>query len=200
MKVLIACEVSGIVREAFRARGHDAWSCDLLPTEKPGQHFRCDVLSILDQGWGMMIAHPPCKFLALCQAWRRKPSKRDATLYGLDPDDTTWRLEQRALALRFAKELWEAPIPRIAIENPKSLLSTNMAPKTQTIHPYEYGHGETKETWLWLKNLPPLRPTNIVEGREERVWKMGPSETREQDRSRTYQGIADAMADQWGSL
>jgi len=204
MKILIACEFSGVVREAFRALGHDAWSCDVLPCEQYGKwydkHIRGDVLERLSDGWDAMIAHPPCKFLALCQAWRKRPSKKDCELYGLDPANETWRLEQRELAVEFARALWNAPIGRICLENPKSILSTRLARKTQTIHPWQFGHGETKETWLWLKNLPTLKATNIVEGREERIWKMPPSDTRTQDRSRTYTGIAAAMAEQWGSL
>jgi hypothetical protein len=204
MTILIACEFSGVVRRAFRARGHEAWSCDLLPAEDGSEfHLQGDVLTMLANckwPWDLMLGHPPCKFLALCQAWRRRPSKKDCQLHGLAPDNETWRLEQRELAVAFAKRLWEAPVARIALENPKSILSTRMAPKSQTIHPWQFGHGETKETWLWLKNLPPLKPTNIVEGREQRVWKMPPSETREQDRSRTYTGLAEAMAEQWGSL
>lgn len=201
MRVLIACEFSGVVRNAFRARGHDAWSCDLLPAEDGSQyHIQANVLEHIGRGWDLMVAHPPCKFVALCQAWRKHPSRADAAKHGLEANDTTWRQQQRDLAIAFAVSLWKAQIPKIALENPKSLLSTHLAPKTQTIHPWEFGHGETKETWLWLKNLPPLKPTNIVEGREARVWKMPPSATREKDRSRTYTGIAEAMAAQWGPL
>lgn len=205
MRVLVACEFSGVVRDAFAKLGHDAWSCDLIPCERGGKYLLGDVLgkefgAFKSNHWDLMIAHPPCKFVALCQAWRKHPSKLDCELFGLDPKNDTWRAEQREKAVRFATALWNAPIKRICLENPKSILSTRMAPKTQTIHPWQFGHGETKETWLWLKNLPKLIPTNIVEGREERIWKMPPSETRTQDRSRTYEGIAAAMAQQWTNI
>lgn len=199
MKILIACEFSGTVRDAFIARGHDAMSCDLLPTEKPGPHHQGDVLAILDQGWDMMIGHPECTFLALCQVWRKHPSRADAQKYGLAINDTEWRPKQRAAALEFFRALWNAPIPRICLENPMSIAS-RIEKKSQTIHPWQFGHGEKKETWLWLKNLPQLRPTNIVAGREERIWKMPPGENRKRERSRTFQGIADAMANQWSNL
>ena len=196
MNVLIACEFSGIVRDAFRARGHEAWSCDLLPCEgDQAWHYEGDVLSFLYfADWDLMIAHPPCTYLALCQAWR----------CNRDPE----RAKLREDAVAFATALWNAPIPRIAIENPKSQLSTMMAPKSQTIHPWQYGHREMKETWLWLKGLPQLKPTNIVgpppskESPErkdwERIWRMPPGPDRAKARSRTYQGVAEAMAEQWG--
>jgi hypothetical protein len=208
LRVLVACEFSGIVRDAFAARGHDAWSCDLLETESPGfgvKHYQGDVLNHLREGWDLMIAHPPCTFLALCQAWRKHPSKADAKKYGLNPKDTTWRREQRDKAIIFAKELWNAPIKQICLENPKSILTTWMAKKSQTIHPWQFGHREMKETWLWLKNLPSLKPTNNVydemmklsRKERERVHYASPGENRMKDRSRTYQGVADAMAAQW---
>lgn len=185
MRVLIACEFSGIVREAFRKRGHDASSCDLLPTEIPGKHIQDDVLYVLDQGWDLMIAHPPCTHLAVSGA--------------------RWFAEKRAdgrqqAAIDFFMTLANAPIDRIAIENPISIMSTKWRKPDQIIQHWQFGHGETKATCLWLKNLPELQPTDIVDGREGRVWKEPPSEDRWKNRSRTYTGIADAMADQWQDL
>lgn len=180
MRVLVACEFSGIVREAFKARGHDAWSCDLLPTEIPGQHIQGDVLSILDAGWDLMIAHPPCTHLAVSGARWFKDKQVD-----------------QQEALKFVRALLSAPILRIALENPVSIISTKIRKPDQIIQPWMFGHGETKATCLWLKGLPKLIPTNIVDGREGKVWKMPPSKTRWMDRSRTYQGIANAMAEQW---
>lgn len=188
MKILVACEFSGRVRDAFAARGHDAWSCDTKPSETPGQHIQDDVLKILNDGWDLMIGHPPCTFLALCQIWRKyKPGQE-------------WRKAEEEEAVSFFRKLWECNIPRICIENPMSVASTRVARKTQTIHPWQFGHGEKKTTWLWLKNLPLLMPTNIVEGREARVHRMPPGPDRKKNRSRTYPGIADAMAEQWGRV
>ena len=192
MRVLVACEFSGIVRDAFRARGHDAWSCDLLPTERPGQHIQHDVhlyrfkveggpWSLLADGWDLMVAHPPCTHLAVSGARWFKGKER----------------EQKE-ALRFVEELLAAPIPRIALENPISIISSRIRKPDQIIQPWMFGHGETKATCLWLKNLPKLVPTNIVEGREARVHRASPGPDRWKERSRTLQGIADAMADQWG--
>ena len=180
MRILIACEYSGTVRDAFRARGHDAMSCDLLPTERPGPHYQGSVVDILDDGWDMMIAHPPCTHLAVSGArwWKDK------------------RAEQ-AEALDFVRDLMAAPIPRIAIENPVSIISTAIRKPDQIVQPWQFGHGETKATCLWLKGLPKLVPTDIVDGREARIHKMSPSPDRWKERSRTYQGIADAMAAQW---
>lgn len=182
MKILVACEYSGKVREAFRKLGHDAWSCDLLPADDNSPyHLQCDVLTVLDQGWDLMIAHPPCTHLAVAGArWFKNKQKE--------------QLE----ALEFVQQLLDAPIAKIALENPVSIISTRIRKPTQTIQPWQFGHGETKRTCLWLKNLPPLRPTDIVEGREQRIWKMPPSKDRWKQRSETYQGIADAMAAQWG--
>lgn len=183
MRVLVACEYSGTVRDAFRALGHGAMSCDLLPTEVPGPHYQGDVRDVLDDGWGLMIAHPPCTHLAVSGArWFNEK-----------------RVEQ-AEALAFVRMLMLAPIPRVCIENPVSIISSHIVPATQTIQPWQFGHGETKATCLWLKNLPPLEPTNIVEGREQRVHRMPPGPNRWKERSRTYQGIAQAMAQQWGAL
>ena len=183
MKVLVACEYSGIVRDAFAARGHDAMSCDLLPTERPGQHFRGDVMKVLRGGYDLMVAHPPCTHLASSGArWFKD------------------RMGLQADAIDFFMALAESPIERIAIENPVGIMSTKWRKQDQYIQPWQFGHGETKKTGLWLKNLPPLVPTDIVEGRESRVHRMPPSADRWKERSRTYQGIADAMAEQWGSL
>ena len=181
MRVLVACEYSGTVRDAFIARGHDALSCDLLPTEKPGPHHQGDVSDILWDGWDLMIAHPPCTHLAVSGArwWKDKQ-------------------DEQAEALYFVGMLMAAPIPRIALENPVSKISTAIRKPDQIIQPWQFGHGETKATCLWLKGLPKLVPTNVVEGREARIHKMPPSKDRWKERSRTYQGIADAMAAQWG--
>lgn len=184
MRVLIACEFSGIVRRAFRARGHDAYSCDFLPAGDGSPfHLRQDVMEALGEGWDLLVAHPPCTHLAVSGA-RWFASKRP---------------EQEA-ALDFVRALMAAPVPRIAIENPVSVISSRIRKPDQVIQPWMFGHGETKATCLWLKGLPKLRATNVVEGREQRIWKMPPSETRSRDRSRTYPGIAEAMAEQWGGL
>ena len=183
MRVLVACEFSGIVRDAFAARGHDAWSCDLLPCERGGQHIQGDVILHLNDGWDVMIAHPPCTHLAVSGARWFKDKK-----------------QEQADAIRFVESLWNAGIFRIAIENPVSILSTRsiLGKPTQIIQPWQFGHGEVKATCLWLKNLPKLTPTNIVEGRHARVHREPPGPDRWKNRSRTYQGIADAMAEQWG--
>ena len=181
MRVLVACEFSGIVRDAFRARGHGAWSCDLLPSERPGFHFCGNVLDYVDDDWDMMIAFPPCTHLASSGA-RWFGEKREA----------------QGDALRFVRRLLDAPIPRIALENPIGVISTRIRKPDQIIQPWQFGHGETKATCLWLKNLPPLMPTAVVEGRKGRVWREPPGPDRWKNRSRTYQGIANAMADQWG--
>ena len=182
MRVLVACEYSATVRDAFIARGHDAVSCDLLPTEKPNNsHYQGDVFDIINDGWDLMIAHPPCTHLAVSGArwWKGK-------------------LQEQADALTFVAMLMNAPIQRIALENPISKISTAIRKPDQIIQPWQFGHGETKATCLWLKGLPKLVPTNVVEGREARIHKMPPSKDRWKERSRTYQGIADAMAAQWG--
>lgn len=181
MRVLIACEFSGIVREAFRRKGHDAVSCDLLPTEIPGQHIRGDVSQILGDDWDLLIAHPPCTHLAVSGA-RWFADKR----------------EEQAEALEFVRMLLDAPIERVALENPISIISTRIRKPDQIIQPWQFGHGETKATCLWLKGLPKLQPTHIVEGRTARVHHMPPGPDRWKDRSRTYEGIAEAMANQWG--
>lgn len=181
MKILIACEFSGIVREAFRDKGHDVWSCDLLPTEIPGQHLEGDVCGYLAGGWDMLIAFPPCTHLAVSGArWFKDKQK------------------ERWEAIKFFMALIEAPIQRIAIENPIGIMSTVYRKPDQIIQPWQFGHGETKATCLWLKGLPKLEPTKIVSGREGRVWKEPPGKDRWKNRSRTYKGIAEAMAEQWG--
>ncbi len=185
MRVLVACEYSGRVREAFRKLGHDAWSCDLLESEDNSQfHIQGDVLPLMSFGWDLMICHPPCTHLAVSGA-RHFAAKRES---GVQQE-----------ALEFVGRLLDAPIPMIALENPVSIISSHFRKPDQIIQPWQFGHGETKATCLWLKGLPKLVPTNIVEGREARVHRMPPSPVRWKERSRTYQGIADAMAAQWGS-
>lgn len=186
MKALIACEFSGIVREAFKARGHDAWSCDYLDTEIPGQHIKGDVLEILNDGWDLMIAHPPCTYFA--------------------NSGVRWLIERPArwpkliAAVRFWNKLYKASVEKICIENPipHKHAKQYIGDYTQLIQPWQFGHPETKATCLWLKNLPKLKPTNIVEGRMPRVHYESPGPDRWKNRSRTYQGIAEAMAEQWG--
>lgn len=180
MRVLVACEFSGTVRDAFRKRGHDAMSCDLLDTEAPGPHYKGDVRDVLHDGWDLMIAHPPCTHLAVSGArWFKE------------------KQTEQAEALEFVRVLLDAPIARIALENPISIISSRIRKPDQIIQPWQFGHGETKATCLWLKNLPLLKPTNIVEGREARVHKMPPSADRWKLRSMTYSGIAEAMGEQW---
>jgi hypothetical protein len=181
MKILIACEFSGIVRDAFKARGHNAISCDLLKTAKPGKHYQGNVLDIMGNGWDMMIAHPPCTHLCVSGARWFKDKQ-----------------EEQKEAIAFFMCLINAPIPKIAVENPIGIMSTHYHKPSQIIQPWQFGHGETKATCLWLKNLPLLTPTDIVNGREARIHKMSPSKNRWKERSLTYQGIADAMATQWG--
>jgi len=186
MRVLVACEFSGVVREAFRKRGHDAWSCDLLPAEDGSEfHLHIDVRRVFHplgpDHFDLMIAHPPCTHLAVSGArWFKDRQK-----------------EQKD-ALEFVRLLMNAPVERICIENPISIISSRIRKPDQIIQPWMFGHGETKATCLWLKNLPKLVPTNIVDGREARVHRMPPGKDRWKERSRTYQGIADAMAEQWG--
>ena len=184
MKVLVACEYSGRVREAFRKKGHDAWSCDILPSEDNSPyHIQQDVKDVLSGKWDMLIAHPPCTHLAVSGArWFKD------------------KVEEQKEAIEFFLHLANYPIERVAVENPVSIMSTRWRKPDQIIQPWMFGHGETKATCLWLRNLPPLIPTDIVDGRYPAVHKMGPSPDRWKNRSRTYQGIADAMADQWGCL
>jgi site-specific DNA-cytosine methylase len=183
MKVLVACEYSGSVRDAFIRAGHDAMSCDLLPTDVPGPHYQGNVLDVIGDGWDLMIAHPPCTHLAVSGArWFKEKQK------------------EQAEALDFVRLLLAAPVPSIALENPVSIISSRIRKPDQVIQPWQFGHGETKATCLWLKNLPLLQPTNIVEGREARIHRMRPSPDRWKERSKTYAGIAAAMAEQWGML
>lgn len=196
MRVLVACEFSGTVREAFRSLGHDAMSCDILPSDMPGPHYQGDVRDVLGDGWDMMVAHPPCRYLAVSGMHWTKRGLRDPQL----TED----------AIGFVMMLMSAPIERIAIENPVSIISSRIRKPDQIINPYEFGHDASKKTCLWLKNLNHLRPTKfiepmVVDGKKR--WsdqtasgqnKLGPSEDRWKLRSKTYQGIADAMASQWG--
>lgn len=183
MKVLVACEYSGRVRDAFIRGGHDAMSCDLLPTDVEGPHYQGDVFDIIDSGWDLMIAHPPCTDLAVSGARHFAAKIADG---------------RQGRALDFVRRLLDAPVERIALENPISIISSKIRKPDQIIQPWQFGHGETKATCLWLKNLPKLVPTNIVEGREARIHKMPPSADRWKKRSETYLGIASAMAEQWG--
>lgn len=184
MKILIACEYSGRVREAFRNKGHDAWSCDLFEDSEDSSpfHRKEDCLKVIDEGWDLMVAHPPCTHLSVSGS-RHFPAKRADG--------------RQQAAIEFFMSLATANIPRIAIENPVCIMSTHWRKPDQIIQPWQFGHGETKATCLWLKGLSKLTPTNIVEGREHRIHMMPPSPTRWKERSRTYQGIAEAMASQW---
>jgi site-specific DNA-cytosine methylase len=184
MRVLVACEYSGAVRDAFRARGHDAMSCDLLPTDVDGPHYQGSVFDILNDGWDLMVCHPPCTDLAVSGA-RHFPAKIADGRQGA--------------ALDFVRRLLDAQIPRIALENPISVISSKIRKPDQVIQPWMFGHGEVKATCLWLKNLPLLTPTDIVDGREPRVHRMPPGPDRWKERSRTLSGVAAAMADQWGN-
>ena len=183
MRVLVGCEFSGIVRDAFRKQGHEAWSCDLLPSEtNPQWHIQGNVLSVLNNQWQLAIFHPPCTHLAVSGArWFKS------------------KLLEQAAALDFVRQLMQAPISRIALENPISIISSRIRKPDQIIQPWQFGHGETKATCLWLKNLPLLRETKVVKGRKARVHREPPSTDRWKNRSRTYAGIAQAMAEQWGT-
>jgi hypothetical protein len=183
MKVLVACEYSGTVRDAFIARGHDAMSCDLLPTDVPGPHYQGDMFDLDLGSFDLVIAHPPCT--ALCVSGNRYYAGTEA----------------REEAAQFIWRIWTSDAPRLAIENPVGVINTLLPemPKPQYIQPWQFGHGETKKTGLWLRNLPPLMATQVVEGREQRVWRMAPSPDRWKLRSATYPGIAGAMAEQWAS-
>lgn len=183
LRVLVACEFSGTVREAFAARGHDAWSCDVLPTDVPGQHYQCDVREVLDKDWDLMIAHPPCTHLAVSGA-RWFANKR----------------AEQAEALDFVRLLLDAPIPHIALENPVSVISTRIRKPDQVVQPWMFGHGEVKATCFWLKGLPLLEPTEYAVGRAARIHRLPPSPDRWKIRSKTFEGIAKAMAAQWGTF
>ena len=184
MRVLVACEYSGAVRDAFRAMGHDAVSCDLLPTDVPGPHHQGSVIDIINDGWDMMIGFPPCTHLAVSGARWFAAKRADG------------RQQQ---AIDFFMALANADIPKIAIENPVCIMSTQWRKPDQIIQPWQFGHGETKATCLWLKGLKKLRPTDIVDGREPRIWKLPPSADRWKIRSKTFAGVAQAMAQQWGA-
>ncbi len=186
LHVLVACEFSGTVRDAFAALGHDAISCDLLPSERPGRHWQGDVRQLLaatERPFDLVIAHPPCDHLAVSGA--------------------RWFAEKRAdgrqqAALEFVRVFMELDVPRVAIENPVSIISSKFRKPDQIVQPWQFGHGETKATCLWLKGLPKLQPTDVVDGRENRVHRMAPSPDRWRERSRTFPGLAAAMAEQWG--
>ena len=187
MRVLVACEASGVVRDAFRALGHDAWSCDLIPAYKGSQEFHIvgDALEVAYSGeWDLMVAHPPCTHLSVSGAMHFPEKRADG---------------RQQLALEFVRRLMDAPIHRIAIENPVSVISSFVRPPDMSFQPYQFGHGETKRTCLWLKNLPKLEPTLEVEGREPRVHWLPPSKDRARLRAETLPGVASAMAEQWGN-
>ena len=197
MRVLVACEYSGEVRDAFLRRGHDAMSCDLLPTDAQGPHYEGDVRDVIEDGWDLMIAHPPCTYLSVSGMHWTTRGLRDTKL----TED----------ALEFVKYLLDAPVPRIALENPVSIISRRVRKPDQIIQPWQFGHDASKKTCLWLKGLPHLVPTDMVEPRivegGKKRWgnqcdsgqnKLGPKEDRWKERSKTYRGIAEAMAEQWG--
>lgn len=204
MKVLVACEFSGIVRDAFKAKGHNAWSCDLLPTEKPGQHIQGDVLEILGNGWDLMIAHPPCTYLSGAGLhWNKKRQGRQ---------------KKTIEAFNFFMNLYNAPINKVCVENPVGYINSHFRQANQIINPYFFGEPQQKRTCLWLKNLPKLywhkentlfekktavdkpKPNYVDKSGKKRYFtdKLSPSKDRWKIRSRTFQGIADAMAEQWG--
>lgn len=186
MRILVGCEFSGVVRRAFRALGHEAYSCDLLPSEDDSpHHIQGDVLDNLDEGWDLAIFHPPCTDLAVSGARHFKEKIADG---------------RQQKALDFVRRLMDAPVPKIAIENPISVISSKIRKPDQIIQPWMFGHGETKATCLWLKNLPKLTPTNLVDGREARVHKMAPGPNRWKMRSRTFDGVAQGFAEQWGGV
>jgi len=194
VRVLVACEYSGVVRDAFIKGGHEAMSCDIIPTDVPGPHYQGSVLDILDQGWDLMIAHPPCTYISNAGARFLYPGKilnKDRYAIGME-------------AVEFFMKLYNANIPKIAVENPIPSRIFGLPQYSQTIQPYEYGHPFQKRTCLWLKNLPLLKPTNIVKKRESTKvagnWFNAGGKDRQKNRAKTFQGIADAMADQWGNL
>jgi len=188
MKILIGCEESQTVTVAFRNLGHEAYSCDLQRCSggHPEWHLQMDVFDAIKlKKWDLIILHPPCTYTAICgNRWY-------------------WNSPLRLEASRFTKSLWEAACnacDSVVLEQPKTTIQRYIGKRTQTIHPWQFGHGETKETWLWIKWLPNLVPTNIVDGRKNKIWKMQPSKERGKLRSKTYKGIAEAMATQWGGL
>ena len=185
MKVLIACEYSGVVRDAFLRGGHEAMSCDILETESPGPHYKGDLFDVIDYPWDLAIFHPPCTHLSVSGSRHFAEKKMDGR-------------QQAAVSFFMRIVRQSSHIPKVAIENPVCIMSSLYRKPDQIIQPWQFGHGETKATCLWLKGLPLLTPTEIVEGREARIHRMPPSADRWKERSRTYQGIADAMALQWG--
>lgn len=194
MKVLVACEYSGTVRDAFIAQGHEAMSCDIIPTDVPGPHYQGDVRDVLDNGWDLMIAHPPCTYLSNAGARFLYPKGK------LNKARLKLGMEGRA----FFMTLWNADIPMIAIENPTPSTVFNLPPRTQVIQPYEFGHPVQKRTCLWLKGLPPLRPTRVVKNPQSSKipgnWFNKGGKDRQKNRAKTFDGIARAMASQWGAL
>ena len=185
MRVLVGCEYSGIVRDAFIAMGHEAMSCDLLPTEKPGPHYQGDIFDVIDYPWELAIFHPPCTHTSCSGAkhfWYKKLDGR----------------QQAAVSFFMGLVRRSEHIQKTCFEQPMSIISTLYRKRDQVIQPHDFGHGETKATWLWLKGLPHLIPTDTVDGREHRIWKMSPGPERARERSRTFAGIAKAMAEQWG--
>jgi len=185
VRVLIACEYSGRVRDAFIAQGHEAMSCDLLPTDVPGPHYQGDVFDVMDYPWDLMIGHPPCTDLSVSGARHFEAKRMDG---------------RQQASVSFFMRLAKSDIPMIAIENPVCIMSSLWRKPDQIIQPWQFGHGETKATCLWLKGLPLLEPTSVVDGRDDRIHKLPPSPDRWKLRSETYQGIADAMAQQWGGF
>ncbi len=184
LKVLVACEYSGTVRDSFIRGGHDAMSCDLLPTETPGPHYQGDVRDLLEYPWDLLIAHPPCTHLAVSGARHFEAKRMDG---------------RQQAAVSFFMRLANCGIPRICIENPVCIMSELWRKPDQIIQPWQFGHGECKATCLWLINLPALVPTDVVDGREQRIWRMPPGPDRWKERSRTFSGVAEAMAEQWGA-
>lgn len=187
MKVLVGCEYSRIVAEAFEAKGHEVLSCDLIEAEKPGRHYKGSVFDVIDFPWDLGIFHFPCTDSAVSGALHFEKKKLDGRYYA---SNSLWLHGWRRAS----------HIPKVCFEHPVSVISSLFRKPDQTIQPWQFGHGEQKATCLWLRGLPLLQPTNIVEGREQKVWKMPPSENRWKDRSRTFKGIAEAMAEQWGNL
>jgi hypothetical protein len=186
LKVLVACEYSGVVRDAFIRAGHEAMSCDLLPTEKPGPHYQGNLFDVIDYPWDLAIFHPECTHLSVSGARHFEAKRMDGR-------------QQAAVAFFMQIIRRSSHIPRVAIENPVCIMSSLYRKPDQTVQPWQFGHGETKATCLWLKGLPLLAPTDVVEGREARIHKMPPSPDRWKERSRTFTGIAEAMANQWGA-
>lgn len=200
-RVLVACEFTGTVRDAFTKQGCDAWSCDIIDTEVPGNHFPCDVFTVINSDWDLLIAHPPCRYLSNSGV---KHLYQEGKLYkGIPNQEDPERQKNMQAGAEFFKRLLNANVPRVCIENPiqhgyaTAIIGVEY---TQKIQPWEFGHEETKATCLWLKNLPKLIPTNIKRVREAKIHQMAPSPNRSRERSRTYQGIANAMATQWAPL